>query len=55
MARGQDLVDVKSIIDLVLVKRDMMRFLQDVKIVKGIGRGLSDHEVVLHKVRLAGA
>ena len=55
VARGQDGVEVKSTIDLVLVKRDMLRYLQDVKAVRGMGRGLSDHHVVLCKVRLVGA
>ena len=42
-------------IHLVLVKRDMMRHVQDVRAVRGMGRGLSDHHVVLCNVRLAGA
>ena len=41
-------------IDLVLVKRDMLRYVQDVRAVSGMGRGLSDHYVVLCKVRLIG-
>ena len=36
-------------IDLVLVKRDMLQYVQDVR---GMGHGLSDHYVVLCKVRL---
>ena len=55
MARGQDGVEVKSMIDLVLVKRDMLRYVQDVRTVSGMGRGLSDHHVVLYKFRLLGA
>ena len=31
MARGQDGVKVKSMIDLVLVKKDMIRYVQDVR------------------------
>ena len=42
-------------IDLVLVKRDMLRYMQDMTAVKGIGRGLSDPHVILCKVRLVGA
>ena len=42
-------------IDLLLVKRDMLRCVQDVRAVRGMGRGLSDHHVVLCKVRLVGA
>ena len=41
-----------SIIDLVLVKKDMLHYVQDVKAVKGMRRGLSGHHVVLCKVRL---
>ena len=41
-------------IDLVLVKRDMLRYEQDVRAVRGMGRGLSDDYVVLCKVRLVG-
>ena len=40
--------EVKSMIDLVQVKKD-------VRAVRGVGRGLSDHHVVLCKVRLVGA
>ena len=39
VARGQDGVEVKSMIDLVLVKRDMLRYVQDVRVVRGMGRG----------------
>ena len=42
-------------IDLVLVKRDMLRYLQDVRAVREMGQGLSDHHVVLYRVRLVGA
>ena len=42
-------------IDLMLVKRDMLRYVQYVRVVRGMGRGLSDHHVVLCKVRLVGA
>ena len=46
---------VKSIIDLVLVKKNMLRYVQYVKVVRGMGQGLSDHHVVLCKFRLVGA
>ena len=39
-------------IHLVLVKKDMLHYVQDVR---GIGQILSDHPVVLCKVRLVGA
>ena len=39
-------------IDLVLVKKDMLRFVQDVKAVRRMGRDISDYHVVLFKVRL---
>ena len=48
-------MEIKSIIDLVLVKRDMLRYVQDVRAMKGMEHGLSDHYVVLCKVRLVGA
>ena len=34
VARGQDGVELKSMIDLVLVKRDMLRYVQDVRAVR---------------------
>ena len=52
VAKGQGGVETKNMIDLVLVKRDMLRYVQDVR---GMERGLSDHYVVLCKVRLVGA
>ena len=55
VARDQDRVEVKSMTDLVFVKKDMLRYVQDVRVVRGIGRGLSDHHVVLSKVRLVKA
>ena len=45
VARGQDGVEV-------LVKKDMLQFVQDVRAVRGMGRGISDHHVLLCKVRL---
>ena len=53
-ARGQDGVEIKSMTDLVLVKRDILRYVQDVRVVRGMGQGLTDHHVVLYKVRLVG-
>ena len=55
MARRLDGVKIKSMIDLVLVKMDMLRYVQDVRAVRGIGRSLSDHHAVLCKVRLVGS
>ena len=54
VARGQHGVEVESMIDLVLVKRDMLRYMQEVRMVRRIRRGLSDHHVVLCEVRLVG-
>ena len=54
-ARVQDRVEVKSMIELVLVKKDLLSYVQDVRAVRGIGRSLSDYHVVLCKVRLLGA
>ena len=36
---------------MVLVKKDMLHFVQDVRAVRGIGRGNLDRDVVLCKVR----
>ena len=52
VARGQDVMKVMSMIDLLLVKRDILQYGQDVRVVRGMGRGLSDRYVVLFKVRL---
>ena len=54
VAREPGVVEVKSMIDLVLGKYDMLRFVKDVRAVRGMGRGLSDHHVVLYKVMLVG-
>ena len=42
-------------IDLVLRKKEMLRYVKDVRTVRGMGRDLSDHHVVLCKIRLVGA
>ena len=54
LARGQDGVEANSMIYLVLVKKDMLCFMQDVRAVEGMGRGILDHHVVLCKVRFLG-
>ena len=55
VVRSQEGVTVKSMIDLGLVKKDILHYAQGVRSVKGrMGRGLSDHHVVLCKVRLVG-
>ena len=54
VARGQKRVEIKSMIDLMLVKRDMLRYLKDVRAVRRMGC-FSDHHVVLCKVRLVRA
>ena len=54
VARGQDGVEVKSMINLVLLKKDMLRFVQDVRAVRGMVRDISDHYVVLCKVKEVG-
>ena len=41
-------------IDLVLVKKDILCFVQDIRAVRGMGRVISDHNVVLCEVRLVG-
>ena len=52
VARVQNGVEIKSIIVLGLVKRDMLRYVQDVRVVRAMGRGLSDYHVLLCKVRM---
>ena len=42
-------------IDLLLMKRDMLRYVQDVRGVRGMVRGITYHHVVLCKVRIVGA
>ena len=49
---GQDGVEVKGMIDLVLVKKDMLLYVQDVRAVRGMGRDLLNHHVELCKIRL---
>ena len=46
VARGQDGMDIKRMIDQVLVKRDMLLYEQDVRTVRRMGRVISDHHVV---------
>ena len=55
VALGLDGLKIKSMIDHVLVKRDMLCYVQDVRTVIGMTRGLSDHHVAVCKVRLIGA
>ena len=51
VGRGQDKVEIKNMIDLVLVKKEMLHYVQDVRAARGMGLGLEDHHVVLCKVR----
>ena len=55
VTRDQDGVEIKSMIYLVLVKKDMLRYVQDVRAEREMGRDLSDQYAVLCKVRLVGA
>ena len=41
-------------IDLVLVKKDMLSYVQDLRTVRGMGRRFADQHFVLCKVRLVG-
>ena len=52
--RGQDGVEVKTMIDLLLGKKDMLCYLQNMRVVRAMGRVISNHHVVLCKVRLVG-
>ena len=54
VAKGNDGLEEESMIDVVFVKNDILRYVQDVSVITGIGRGLSDHHVVLCKVRQVG-
>ena len=45
---------VISMIGIALMKKDMQRYVQDVRAVKGMGQGFSDHHFVLCKVKLVG-
>ena len=38
-------------VELVLVEKDMLRYLQNVRAVRRMGQGISDHHVVMCKVR----
>ena len=51
VARVQDGVEIKGIIDLVQVKRDMLKYVQDVR---GMERGIPDHSVVPCTMKLVG-
>ena len=53
--RGLDRVELKSMIDLVLLKKDMLRYVQDARMVRGMGRGFSDNHAILFKTRLVNA
>ena len=53
--RGQDGEEVKNMIDLVLMKKDMMCYVQDMRAMIGIGRCISNHHAGLCKVRLVRA
>ena len=55
MARDEDGVEVMSMIDLMMVKKVMLGYVQNVRAVRGIGRGLSYHHIVLCKFELVGA
>ena len=46
LVRGQDGMDVKIMIYPVLLKKDMLCNVQNMPVVRGMGRGLSDQHVV---------
>ena len=54
-SRDQDGMEVQSMIELVLVKKDMLRYGQEVRAVRRMGRGLLDHSLVICKVSFMGA
>ena len=41
-------------IDLVLVNKDMMHYVQDVSTVRGMEQGNSDRTILLNKVKVVG-
>ena len=47
VTRGLDGVEVMSMVNLVMVKEAMLCYVQDVIAIKGMGKVLSDHHVVL--------
>ena len=51
----QDRVEGMIMIGMVLVKKDMLRYVRDLRAVSRIGRCLSDHHVILCEVRLVDA
>ena len=53
--RSQDEVEINGMIDLVLVKKDMLHYVQEVRAVRIIGLFFSDIHLVLCKARLVGA
>ena len=55
VARGLDSGEIKNMTNLVLVKMDMLLYVKYVRAVRGMRRGLSDHNVILCKIRLVGA
>ena len=50
-----DELEVMIMIDLVLVKKDMLRYVQYVRAVRGMGRFFSDHHAALCKNKLVSA
>ena len=54
VARGQDGVEAKNMIDLMQVMKDMLRYVKEMMAMRGMGRDLSNHHVVLCKVKLMG-
>ena len=44
--------EVISMINLVLVKDDMLHFGQDIRAVRGMGQNILNHHGILYRVRL---
>ena len=44
----------RSMIDFVLVKKEMLKYVMDVRVVRGLSMDISDHIVVLCKIKLVG-
>ena len=49
--RSEGRIRIKSMMDLVMVKRDMLRYVQDVRAVRGTGWDAASHTTMLYCVK----
>ena len=52
VARGKDGMKFKRIINLVLVNRNRLKYVYEMKTVRGLGRNISNHSILLIKVKM---